>query len=82
MRKAEILGALEHGHRSVNAIKRNTRCGMGWCNGRSCLHSVSALASQATGEPPQTPMTPRPVARPVTLGELANAPGYEVPDDH
>lgn len=70
--KNTILTALDQGHTSLNAIKKNTRCGMGWCGGRSCLHSVSSMASFRSGIPPLAPVTARPLARPVSLGELAS----------
>ena len=79
--KDEILDALEHGHRSINAIKRNTRCGMGWCGGRSCLASVEALSTRITGQPSREPMTSRPAARPVSLGEIARVSEGEVGHD-
>ena len=71
VRMAEIDQALGEGHRTLNAIKRNTRAGMGWCQGRNCLHAISARCAARTGAPPSTMMTPRPLARPVTLAALA-----------
>ena len=69
------LGALRNGfvagHLAPNAIKRTTRAGMGWCGGRTCLHAVAALA-ELHGGPSAAMMTPRPLARPVPLGALAN----------
>jgi NADPH-dependent 2,4-dienoyl-CoA reductase/sulfur reductase-like enzyme len=63
--------ALAGGHRSLNEIKRATRIGMGWCGGRTCMPMVTALAASFTGTPPLRMMTPRPLARPVTLAALA-----------
>jgi hypothetical protein len=71
VRFSEIRGALEGGHQSLNAIKRNTRAGMGWCGGRMCLHSVAALAELHAGISPENMMTPRPLARPVAFAALA-----------
>jgi len=68
----ELRGALDEGHRSLNAVKRNTRAGMGWCGGRTCLHAVAALAGLHAGIGPVAMMTPRPVVRPVTFAALAN----------
>jgi D-hydroxyproline dehydrogenase subunit alpha len=69
---AEIRGALEGGHTSLNAIKRQVRAGMGWCGGRTCLHAVAALAELQGGAGSAGMMTPRPLARPVSLAALAN----------
>ncbi|HKW80701.1 MAG TPA: NAD(P)/FAD-dependent oxidoreductase [Casimicrobiaceae bacterium] len=71
VRLAEIRGALDGGHRTLNAIKRNTRAGMGWCSGRMCLHSVAALAELHAGIAPAGMTTPRPLARPVAFAALA-----------
>ncbi|HUK09234.1 MAG TPA: NAD(P)/FAD-dependent oxidoreductase [Stellaceae bacterium] len=71
VRFGEIRGALEGGHHSLNAIKRNVRSGMGWCGGRSCLHSVAALTELATGAAPTEMMTPRPMVRPVSFAAIA-----------
>lgn len=68
---AEIRGALANGHVSLNAIKRQVRTGMGWCGGRTCLHAVAAL-TELHGAASASMMTPRPLARPVSLAALAN----------
>jgi NADPH-dependent 2,4-dienoyl-CoA reductase/sulfur reductase-like enzyme len=64
--------ALDSGHQSLNAIKRNARPGMGWCGGRMCLHSVAVLAELHAGVAPGNMMTPRPMARPVPFVALAH----------
>lgn len=71
--KKDVLAAFDQGHLLINAVKRNTRCGMGWCGGRSCLHTVSHMATLRTQNAPPEPMTARPLARPVSLADLANA---------
>lgn len=71
VRLGELRGAFDGGHLSLNAVKRNTRAGMGWCGGRTCLHAVAALTELHTGAPPPAMMTPRPVVRPVTFAALA-----------
>jgi len=68
----EVRGALAHGHRTLNAVKRNVRTGMGWCGGRTCLHAVAALAELHAGTRPPTMMTPRPLVRPISFSALAN----------
>jgi NAD(P)H-nitrite reductase large subunit len=66
-----LRDAFAAGHLAANTVKRVTRAGMGWCGGRTCLHAVSALA-ELHGAPSTAIMTPRPLARPVTLASLAN----------
>jgi NAD(P)H-nitrite reductase large subunit len=66
-----LRDAFAAGHLTPNTIKRVTRAGMGWCGGRTCLHAVAALAD-LHGAPGAALMTPRPLARPVTLAALAN----------
>jgi len=68
---AEIRAALSGGHRSLNAVKRNVRAGMGWCGGRTCLHAVAALTELHTGVAPSEMMTPRPMVRPVSFAAIA-----------
>ena len=68
---SELRDAIGKGHESLNAIKRNSRAGMGWCGGRMCLHSIAALAEQHAGVVPGAMMTPRPMARPVAFAALA-----------
>ena len=72
VRLSDIRAALEGGHQSLNAIKRNARPGMGWCGGRMCMHSVATLAELHAGVVPRDMMTPRPMARPVPFTALAH----------
>ena len=71
VRFGEIRGALESGHRSLNAVKRNVRSGMGWCGGRTCLHAIASLTELATGVALTEMMTPRPMIRPVPFAAIA-----------
>lgn len=77
VKAGEIEDVLKDGHRSLNAIKRNIRAGMGWCGGRTCLPSVAALA-ELHGAAPEM-MTPRPMARPVSFGALARQQRVDAP---
>jgi NAD(P)H-nitrite reductase large subunit len=69
---AAIREALQGGHVTPNAVKRNTRPGMGWCSGRTCLRAVGELSEYCTGTAQSETMTARPVARPVSLAALSN----------
>jgi NADPH-dependent 2,4-dienoyl-CoA reductase/sulfur reductase-like enzyme len=66
-------GAIRHAVRDLGAtdgrsVKLQTRAGMGLCQGRMCALNVNAL----TPGPPS--VVTRPLAEPVTLGELAASP--------
>lgn len=69
----EISAAIDEGARDLQAVKLRTRLGMGSCQGRNCAPSTAAymcrrmrLTAEAVGS-----INPRPPARPVTLGALA-----------
>lgn len=67
-----IVEAIEDGARSLDAVKRQTRAGMGLCQGRTCRHLVSKLLSEMRGEPQETlvPPTVRPPVRPLPVESL------------
>lgn len=67
-----VQKAIDDGHTSLNAIKRSTRAGMGWCGGRMCMQNVAAYANPGRLPADLQPMTPRPVARPISLQVLQN----------
>lgn len=67
-----IRQAVAQGHTTMNGIKRNTRSGMGWCGGRMCMQNVAAYAGAGRLHADLQPMTPRPLARPVSLTSLKN----------
>lgn len=68
-----IEQAIDDGARTVDAVKRATRAGMGLCQGRTCQSLVAALISCKTGQPLANlvPSTSRPPFRPVRLESLA-----------
>ena len=70
--RARLDRAVSEGHTTVNAVKRNTRAGMGWCGGRVCMHTIAALVAGGRLAGDTEGPTPRPVARLVTLAEIAN----------
>lgn len=67
-----IRTAVEEGHISLDGLKRNTRLGMGWCGGRTCLQAAAAYVHGGEVDARLEPMRARPVARPVKFGALAN----------
>lgn len=70
--RGRIQTAVSEGHCSLDGLKRNTRVGMGWCGGRTCLQAVAAYVHDGQVDANLEPMRARPVARPVKLGALAN----------
>lgn len=67
--RAEIAA----GHDSLAALKRNTRLGMGRCQGRYCAATAALLLEQSTGRPRAVEqyLAPRLPAKPVPAGALA-----------
>lgn len=59
----------ELGARDARTVKLLTRAGMGWCQGRMCGAAVAGLAEGDTGG---SSPDRRPLACPLTLGELAD----------
>lgn len=43
--REEILEAIQSGDTSLDAIKRRTRAGMGFCQGRTCRRLIAQLIS-------------------------------------
>jgi NAD(P)H-nitrite reductase large subunit len=70
--KKEILDAIDAGCESVIWVKRQTRAGMGMCQGRSCGRQVAHLIAQRIGQDPALlpPDTQRPPERPIPLEAL------------
>ena len=66
------------GRDTLAALKRNTRLGMGRCQGRYCAVTAARLVSELTGRPPEVEQyfAPRPPAKPVPAGAL----GFEKPE--
>ena len=70
----DVRRAVGAGHRSPNAVKFFTRCGMGPCQGRQCAESVAQLIASETGQAPGDvePYRVRTPLKPITIAELAN----------
>ena len=67
---------LQAGVRDINDIRGITRCGMGPCQGRSCMITLARMIA-ATGDRPPQPFRDRPPVRPVPLGALAQLSGAD-----
>lgn len=72
----QVRAAVRAGAASLQAVKAATRCGMGHCQGRSCLLTATELVAAETGTPPAQVVPPsiRFPIRPVTLAEMASWP--------
>lgn len=66
------------GRDTLAALKRNTRLGMGRCQGRYCASTAARLVGEMTGRPPAVDQyfAPRAPAKPVPAGAL----GFEKPE--
>jgi NAD(P)H-nitrite reductase large subunit len=86
---AELDEAIAVGHRTIGAVKRKTRLGMGHCQGRYCVPVAMARLAQCQGgglAECDLP-APHPPLRPLTIAELADgnaaiAEGLETPTRH
>ena len=68
-----IESAIGEGCQTLNDLKRRTRAGMGVCQGVYCLPEMAEMlaANNVCSLDELSPMTSRPPARLITLGELA-----------
>ena len=62
---------------SARSAKLLARTGLGWCQGRVCGYAASCLVADRLGTEPSLPMANRPVAAPITLGELAATDAFD-----
>lgn len=71
--QAEIEKAIDEGYKTLDEIKHHLRCGMGPCQGRTCIRLIAGFVSRKTGKPIDQLKFPtsRPPARPVPLFILA-----------
>jgi NAD(P)H-nitrite reductase large subunit len=69
----EIAAAIDRGLTTLDEIKRILRCGMGPCQGRTCLRIIARIVSERTGRPVGEIAYPpvRPPTRPVEIGVMA-----------
>ncbi len=69
----EINNSLSCGAIDLHQVKLQTRCGMGYCQGRMCNVLTAPIIAGQTGRPLSAlkPYTARPPVQPISLGELA-----------
>jgi bacterioferritin-associated ferredoxin len=72
-----IENAVTHGAASAREVRSLTRCGMGYCQGRTCGPALQLAISALTGRPLDQvgDLQKRPVAVPVPLGQVASLAG-------
>lgn len=63
--REEIMQAIRQGARSLDDVKKRTRAGMGFCQGRTCRRLVAAMLS-AYWEMPVDRFLPGSIRVPVT----------------
>ena len=69
----QIVKAIDDGFTTVEEIKRMLRCGMGACQGRTCVRLISQIIAERTGRSMHeiALLTARPPAMPIELAVLA-----------
>lgn len=72
--RGDIEKAIDEGATTIDGVKRQTRAGMGLCQGKSCERLVARILSERTGKPLSEllPATHRAPVRPVQMGIIAD----------
>jgi len=69
----EVMEAIDEGFTDLEEIKRHLRCGMGICQGRTCVRLIATIIAQKTNQPVNNIISPRtrPPIRPIPYSVLA-----------
>ena len=70
--KKQIADAVKEGNTSISAVRKRTRAGMGFCQGKSCSRLVRQLIAEY-GKIPESRIRParvRPPVRPVPISAV------------
>lgn len=72
IRLSEIITGIKMGDRTVEAIKRRTRSGMGLCQGKTCSRLIAGIIARETGigVEKQAPSSKRPPVGVISIREL------------
>ena len=72
--KAEIMNSIREGYLTTNDIRKRTRAGMGFCQGKTCGKQVQQIIAQYTGQDAKDipPARTRPPTRPIPAVAFAN----------
>ncbi|GAA5198743.1 NAD(P)/FAD-dependent oxidoreductase [Rugosimonospora acidiphila] len=70
-----MVDALDEGGEDVRTVKGQTRCGMGWCQGRVCGPAAQLAVARRLGRAPGDvgDLATRPLAVPIPIGLLGGA---------
>jgi D-hydroxyproline dehydrogenase subunit alpha len=70
---AEMDRAIDGGATTLRDLKRETRIGMGRCQGRYCAHALEELLAERTGQAPDeySAFAPRVPVRPIAVSAIA-----------
>ena len=73
--REDIFASINGGCCTIDEIKRDTRAGMGPCQGRTCRPLIAAELSRGHNTPMEEIIMPtfRPTVKPISLGALADA---------
>lgn len=71
--KAEIICSINEGYTTVNDIRKRTRAGMGFCQGKTCEKLLQQIIAQYTGQEAKDirPATVRAPIRPIPVSVFA-----------
>ncbi len=63
----DIVSAIDNGYETLEEIKRYLRCGMGLCQGKTCMPLIAKILSKKTGKKIEELKLPnsRPLGKPV-----------------
>ncbi len=77
----EIADCIGQGYHRLDSVKRITRAGMGFCQGRTCAPHIAALIAEKEAGAPEAAgwLRPRPPLRPVPLDAFASAEDEPAP---
>jgi bacterioferritin-associated ferredoxin len=72
---AEVLAAIREGCTNLHTLKIRLRCGMGACQGRTCLRLLACVLARETSQDIENFELPaaRPPSRPIPLELLLEA---------
>lgn len=70
-----VRQAVRDGARTIDAVKKRTRAGMGFCQGRTCRNLIARIIAEETGQDMArlTPPTFRAPVRPVAISAIAGS---------
>ncbi|MEI7884194.1 MAG: (2Fe-2S)-binding protein [Clostridia bacterium] len=75
--REDILSSIKNGDRSLEAVKKRTRAGMGFCQGRTCKRLIARILSEYYDLPIDTflPGSIRIPVGPLSLKMIATTKG-------